>query len=76
MRSGTTRFLLPVQTRELSSHQALPITVPTRQYTIARKHVCILLDFEEYLCCRHCAFFQRCSTHMKANLPCQKEVSA
>jgi len=32
---------------------------------------CVLLCFEEYLCCRRCAFFQRCWPQGGQDLPCR-----
>ena len=39
----------------------------------ARKNICILLCFEEYLCCRGCAFFERCWPDGGTNLPCRND---
>lgn len=38
-----------------------------------RKDFCILLCFEEYLCCRRCAFLQRCWAKGSTKMPCQSD---
>ncbi len=42
---------------------------------IARRNKCLLLPFEEYLCCRRCNFFTRCWPD-SANMPCRQTPGA
>ena len=35
-----------------------------------RKNKCIISELEEYMCCRQCAYFERCWTDGGAALPC------
>jgi hypothetical protein len=37
----------------------------------ARRNCCVLLSFEEYLCCQCCVFFRRCWPDGGPKLPCQ-----